>query len=169
MHELRIAAAGVFAGKFHVVHQRAGVGHHLGGDRQHLGAALAQLVLEMDVAGGNKGMDAPLSSGRHRISAGLDVASSGPSQAANHRPFCRANGFGNALHGIEIASACKGEAGFNDVDAKAGQLLGDRQLLLQVQAGARRLLAIAQGGVEDQDAAGIAGHRGAPLGGMTMS
>ena len=58
----------------------------------------------------------------------------------------------------------KGDA----AEREAGQLLSDRQLLLEVQASARRLLAIAQGGVEDQYAAGIAGHKGAPLGGMTM-
>ena len=120
MHELRIAAAGVFAGELHIVDQRAGVGHHLGGDRQHLGAALAQLVLEMDVAGGNKGVDAPLSSGRHRISAGLDVAGSGPSQAADHRPIGGANGFGNALHGVEVAGAGKGETGLDDVHPQPG-------------------------------------------------
>ena len=51
--ELRVAAAGVFTGELNIFHQRTGVAHHLGNDAEHVGTALAQLVLEVDVAGGN--------------------------------------------------------------------------------------------------------------------
>ena len=162
IHELRITAAGVLAGELHVVHQGAGVIHHLGGDRQHLGAGLAQLVLQVDVAGGDEGVDAPIGRGRHRIGTGLDVTGRRPRQAADGGALRRAHALGDALHGSEVARAGKGEAGLDDVHPQAGQLLGDRLLLLQVEAGTGRLLAVAQGGVEDQHPAGVAGHRRAP-------
>jgi hypothetical protein len=77
-------------------------------------------------------------------------------------PSAAPTAVGDALHGVEVAWAGEGKTGLDDVHPQAGQLLGDRQLLLQVEAGARRLLAVAQGGVEDQHPAGVAGHQGTP-------
>ena len=71
--ELRIAAAGVFTGELNILHKRAGVAHHLGDDAEHIGTALAQLVLEVDVAGGDEGVNAATRGWRHGIGAGLDV------------------------------------------------------------------------------------------------
>ena len=160
VHELRIGAAGVLAGELDVLHQGAGVGHHLTGDAQHLSTALAELVLEVDVAGGDKGVDAAMGGRRHRIGAGLDVALGRPGQATDHRSIGRTHTGGDALHRIEITGTRERKTRLDDVDAKPGQLLGDRQLLLQVEAGPRGLLPITQGGVEDQYPAGIAGHGG---------
>ena len=50
-----------------------------------------------------------------------------------------------------------GETGLDDVDAKVAQGVGHLKLFGQVHAGAGRLFAVAQGGVEDQDAA-VIGH-----------
>ena len=158
IEEFGIGAAGVLTGKLHVLDEGAGIGHHLAGNLQHLAAAFAQFVLEVDVAGGNEGVDAAPHGWRHGIGAGLDVALGGPGQAADHRAIGRADAAGNALHGVEITGAGKGEARFDDVHLEAGQLLGDRQLFFEVEAGARGLLPIAQGGIEDQYPAGIAGH-----------
>ena len=115
----------------------------------------------MDVAGGNEGMDAAMGGRGHRLGAGLDVTLGRPGQATDHRTIGRAHSLRNALNSREISWAGKGEAGFNDVHPQAGQLVGNRQLFLEIQAGTRRLLAIAQGGIEDQDTAGITGHSGA--------
>src|SRR6185312_4202796 len=46
--------------------------------------------------------------------------------------------------------------GLNDIDAHNIQRLGHQQLFLEVHRHARRLLAVAQGGVEDDDA--VLGH-----------
>ena len=158
MHVFRIATAGVLAGEFDIFHQRAGVGHHFGGDFQHFRPAFAQLVLEVDVAGGNEGMDAAPHRRGHGLGAGFDVSLGGPGQTADHRTVRRADSGGDPLHGVEIAAAGKGEAGLNDVDTEAGELLGDRQLFFQVQAGTRRLLAVPQGGVKNKNPAGITRH-----------
>ena len=160
IHELRIGAAGVLAGELDVFHEGAGVGHQVAGDAQHLSATLAELVLEVDVARGNKGVDAAIGGRRHRIGAGLDVALGRPGQATDHRSIGRTHTGGDALHRIEVTRTRERKTRLDDVDAKPGQLLGDRQLLLQVEAGPRGLLPITQGGVEDQYPAGIAGHGG---------
>src|SRR5215213_7878240 len=52
-------------------------------------------------------------------------------------------------HGLEVAGRGDREAGLDDVHAQARELMGDLELLARVQRDARRLLAVAQGGVED--------------------
>jgi hypothetical protein len=59
---------------------------------------------------------------------------------------------GDRLHGFEVALGGDRKAGLDDVDAHLLQDLGDLQLFLEVHGAARRLLAVAQGGVEDEDA-----------------
>jgi hypothetical protein len=59
--------------------------------------------------------------------------------------------FRNRLHGLEIAFRCNGEARLDDVYAQRFQLGCNAQLFFQVHGAAGRLLAVAQGGVEDQD------------------
>ena len=158
VHEFRVAAAGVFARELDVIDQGTGVGHHLARDRQHLGSGLAQLVLEVDIARGDEGVDAMADRRSHRLGAGLDVTGGGPGQPADHRTIGAAHLGGDALHRLEITAAGEGEPRLDDIDPQTGELLGDRQLLVQVQAGPRRLLTIPQGGVEDQHPSWILGH-----------
>ena len=54
--------------------------------------------------------------------------------------------------GLEIAVRGDGEAGLDDVDAHGVEEVGDLDLLLERHGRAGALLAVAQGGVEDQDA-----------------
>ena len=64
-----------------------------------------------------------------------------------------------ALHGLEVARRGDREAGLDDVDAEARELVGDLELLGRVQRDAGRLLAVAQRGVEDDDPVGVGGGR----------
>jgi hypothetical protein len=59
---------------------------------------------------------------------------------------------GDLLDGVEIAFRCDREAGLDDVDAHDIEQLGDLELLLMGHGGAGRLLAVPQGGVENDDA-----------------
>ena len=59
---------------------------------------------------------------------------------------------GDLVHGREVAVGRDREAGLDDVDAHLVEQLGDLELLLVRHGGARALLAVAQGGVEDDDA-----------------
>src|SRR5919106_1768987 len=54
-------------------------------------------------------------------------------------------------HGLEVARRGDREARLDDVDAQAAELVRDLQLLGRVQRDARRLLTVAQRGVEDDD------------------
>ena len=55
-----------------------------------------------------------------------------------------------ACDGLEVAGRGDREAGLDDVDAEARELVGDLELLGRVQRDAGRLLAVAQRRVEDQ-------------------
>jgi len=59
------------------------------------------------------------------------------------------------LHRLEVAGRRDREPGLDDVDPETRQLLGDLELLRDVEGDARRLLAVAQRGVEDQYSVGI--------------
>ena len=158
VQKLGITAAGVLTGELDVIHQGAGVGHHVRDDGEHLLPALTQLVLQMNIAGGDEGVNPPAGRRRDSIRAGLDVATGCPGQSADHRSVLAAHLLGDALHSSKIAGTGKGETCLDHIHTEPGQLLGDRQLLLEIEAGARRLLTIPEGGVEDQNAAWIVGH-----------
>src|ERR1700730_3434003 len=71
-----------------------------------------------------------------------------PRQTADHRTFDLLR---NRLHALEVAGGGDREAGLDHVHPKPRQLLGDLELFLLVQRYPRRLLAVAQRGVEDED------------------
>ncbi len=60
-----------------------------------------------------------------------------------------AHRLGDGLDRLEVALAGDREPGLDHVDPEARELLGDLELLADVERDARRLLAVAQGGVED--------------------
>ncbi len=59
---------------------------------------------------------------------------------------------GDLAHGLEIAVRGDREAGLDDVDAHLLEQERDLDLLVEIHRGAGRLLAVAQGGVENDDA-----------------
>ena len=65
---------------------------------------------------------------------------------------------GNALHSSEISMTRKRESSLDDIHTKTGQLLGNRKLLLKIEAGPWGLFTISKSGVEDQNATWILGH-----------
>ena len=129
-------------------------------------------MLKVDVAGGDERVDPAARCWGNRLGASLDVLLGRTGQSTDDRTVLSANLLGNPLHSGEIASAGEGKPSFDDIHAKPGQLLRNRQLFLQVETGPRRLLTIPEGGVENQDATWILGHNdavSAGLVGMTMS
>ena len=63
-----------------------------------------------------------------------------------------------SLDRLEVALGGDREAGLDHVDAHGLEHLGDPELLGDGHRAARRLLAVAQGGVEDDDALGLSGR-----------
>src|SRR4029078_3318678 len=102
------------------------------------------------------GVDARALRRPDRLGAAVDVLEGGAAEPADHRVL----GAGRDLvDGGEIAFRGDREAGLDDVDAHVVEQFGDLELLVVGHGGAGALLAVAQGGVEDDDAV-LVGLRG---------
>ena len=140
---VRAASSGENSTLSHSAAARLDAGHGPGDD---LLLGHLQLEFAMDGAGGQKDVN-PRRLGMLQCFPGpVDVGLVTAGQAADHRP---ANRLGDLPHRFEIAGRGDRKAGFDDVDPQVGQRLGDLQFFVQVHAGAGRLLAVAQRGVED--------------------
>src|SRR3972149_4958021 len=100
-----------------------------------------QLVLHVDVRGGDEGMDP----GPLRVLQGLpgpvDVLVPGAAQAGNRDPL--PNILGDDLDGFEVIRGGDREPCLDDIDAQSGQLAGQLQLLPRIHAVPGRLLSVA--------------------------
>src|SRR4030081_2955938 len=79
---------------------------------------------------------------------------------------------GDLADRLEVAFGGDREAGLDDVDAHVVEHFGDFELLLEAHGGAGALFAVAQGGVEYNDAVLVGlvdgGHRRIPLAGALL-
>jgi hypothetical protein len=91
-------------------------------------------VLQVDVAGGDEGVDARARGALDGLGGALDVRATGARQPAHRRPAHR---LGHRAHGLEIPLAGDGESGLDHVHAEALELAAERELLGQVHAAAR--------------------------------
>ena len=108
-----------------------------------------ELVLAVERRGADEGVDAlPLGMGE-RLGRPVDVLRAGAGEAADDRAL---DDLGDLRDGLEIAVGGDRKARLDDVDAHLVEELGDLDLLVERHRGAGRLLAVAQGGVEDDDA-----------------
>ena len=110
-----------------------------------------ELVLEVDVAGRDEDVEVRPLGDLDRLDRPLRVAVLAAGERRDRDPA--AGLLGDPADRLEVAGRGGREAGLDDVDLEAGQLARDVELLGGGQAGARRLLPVAQGGVEDADAA----------------
>ncbi len=121
------------------------------GHRQDLVLRLAELPLDMDVAGCDEGVDSRPLGLLDRFPSPLDVVGPDPAETADRGS---ADLGGDLLHRGEVAGGGDREPGLDHVDAEAGELVRDLQLLGARQRRARRLLTIPQRGIEDRDSIG---------------
>ena len=96
-------------------------------------------------------MDPGALGGAHRVPTTVDVGELGARETRDDRAIYRPR---DRLYRLEVALAGDGEPGLDHVDAEPGQLLRDLELLGHVERDARRLLAVAQRGVEDRHSFG---------------
>jgi len=153
--EVRIGASGVFRAELDIVAVGFGVGNHLPRSLDDLLARHVQFVLHVDVGRGQEGMDARFGRGLDGFPGLVDVVADGAGQPGDDGAIRRAYFLGDALDGQQVVRAGGREARLDDVHAQAGQLPGDFQLLGAGQAGAGRLLAVAQGRVKDENPVGV--------------
>jgi hypothetical protein len=149
LEEGRVRAGGVLGRELHVRGVGAGPLDRRRGPGQDLRRGHAQLVLHVDGAGGDEGVDAEALGRGQRVAGPVHVLGPGPGQGGDDRPL---DPPGHGLDGFEVAHRGLREAGLDHVDAQPGQLFGDLYLRLRVQVDAWCLLAVAQCGVEDDDA-----------------
>ena len=154
---LGLGAGRVHRGPFHVLDQVAGLGDGRSDDLQHVLLRLAHLVSEMDRGRRDEGVNARPARPAHRLSGPGDVGADGTGEAGNGSVL---DPLGNQRDRLEIAVRGNGKSGLDDVDAHRVQEIGDLDLFLEGHRRAGALLAVAQGGVEDQNTAGLAGHGG---------
>ena len=116
----------------------------------------------MDVARRDEHVEVRPLGDRDRLDGPLRVAVAAAGERGDRDPAARL--LGDPPDRLEVAGRGGREAGLDDVDLEAGELAGDLELLGGGQAGAGRLLAVAQGRVEDADraadATARAGHGG---------
>mmetsp|Transcript_100316 Transcript_100316/g.279272 ORF Transcript_100316/g.279272 Transcript_100316/m.279272 type:complete len:521 (+) Transcript_100316:2515-4077(+) len=151
--EVDVGAVTVLGRELDVAAQLAREAHGQRRLLQHLLARHAQLLLHVQFASGNEGVDARSRGAGQGFSRARDVAVIGAGQRADRAVL---DGRRDRLHRLEVAVAGRRKACLDDVDPHALQLAGDAQLFLARHRRAGRLLAVAQRGVEDDQ---LVGHR----------
>jgi hypothetical protein len=114
-------------------------------------ARQAELVDEVDVARRDEHVEVRPLGDRDRVDGALRIAVAATGQRRDGDPALRF--LGDPPHRLEVAGRRGREARLDDVDLHPRELPRDLQLLGGGQAGTGRLLAVAEGGVEDPDAA----------------
>ena len=147
--EIHLAAGAVLGRPFDVVDLVARAGDV--GDRglQHLLRRHVELDPHVQRRGRDHGMDAAALGEFHRFRAAVDVLRMRARQAGDHGVL---GAPGDLADRLEIAFGGDREAGLDDVDAHIVEHFGDLELFLEGHGGAGALLAVAQGGVEYNDA-----------------
>ena len=156
---LDVGARGVHRRELDVVDQRARVGDGGAGLALDVLARRGELVLDVDVRRRDEGVDPRSRRVAYRPVGGVDVPDMSAREPGDHGALDLAR---DRLHGLEVARRGDREAGLDDVHAQPRELVGDLELLGRVQRDAGRLLAVSQGGVEDENA--VVGHVTPPVG-----
>src|SRR6185295_1850976 len=104
------------------------------------------LELPMDGTRGQKDVDAGFLGALERLPGPIDVLVVATRQSADGGA---AHLVGNLPDCLKVARRSNRKAGLDDVYTQLNQSLGNLQLFCNVHAGARRLFAVAQRGVED--------------------
>ena len=158
--EVEVAARGVLGRELHVGGDVAGAPHRALGGGQALLAADPQLALEVQVGGGDEGVDAGAGGRRERLRGAVDVGVVGPRQRGHHGA---PHGRGHRVHGLRVGGRGDGEPGLEHVHAEGVERTRHPQLLGDRHREPGRLLAVAQRRVEDPYGGAVV-HQPAPWG-----
>jgi hypothetical protein len=146
--EVGVGAGGVLGGELDVVGEGAGEADGFGGLMEGLGAGDLELGFEVEVGGGEEGVDAGFIGRLDCMGGGFDVLALSTGERGDAGAADLA---GDSADGVGVALAGDGEAGFEDVDAEGRELMGHAELFVVVHGAAGRLFAVAEGGVEEDD------------------
>ena len=155
-------AARVLAGEFNVVGVVARTPHGVDAHREDLVEILAQLVAHVNVGSRDEGVDAEMLGHLERLGAGVDVPRHRTGEPAGHGAL---QGGGNAAHALEVAARGHRKPRLDHVDPELLEGECDLHLLACGEALRQGLLAVAERGVEKDDALGIRVDHGSALSG----
>ena len=150
--EVLVGATGVLGIELDVLDVPLGIGDAVAGALDALLLGDVELVSQVGGRDAQARVDAGALGGLQGLGRAVDVLVHGAGEAADGAGI--AGQAANLLDGAEVARGGDGEAGLDDVDAHADELLGDDELLLSVHGGTGGLLSVAQGGVKDVDLPG---------------
>jgi len=150
-----VAARAVFGRELHVVREGLGVRHGVDGGLNDLVAAHLELVLEVDVGGGDEGVDARPDGLPDRLPGAVDVRPGGAGEGGDLGLLQPARDLGD---GLEVAFGSRWKTGLEHVDPQLFELERNSQLFRGVHARPRALLAIPECRVENDDAVGHGGY-----------
>jgi len=139
--EIEIAAACVFGGELHVVGVAAGTLHRVAGTLEALVLADVQLVLQVNVRGGDDHVDARALGRPERLAAQIDVSFVAAGEGRDHGA---PDFFRDRSNASQIAIGGSGESCLDHVDAEDIELPSEPQLFLSSHRVTGRLLAVAQ-------------------------
>ncbi len=142
---LRIGASSIHGGELNIAAIALGSFHHGYGQLHDLFPVLPQLVHDVYIRGGEEHVNPGRFSDLNRFPRLVHVVGMGSGQRANHRSPDLS---GNVADCLEIAGGTGGETGLDNIDPKLFQLFGDLHLFFDGHPNARRLLAIAEGGIQ---------------------
>ena len=148
--KLEFRARGVFRRELHIGAKTACERHAFDRLLDDLLLRHVEFVFAMNGAGGEEDVDAWTGGILQRAPCGLDVFAIAPREAGDDRAVSFAS---DQIHRLPIAGRGDWETGFDDVDPEFRERLRYPQLLRLGHAAARRLLTVAQRGIEDEDAA----------------
>ena len=148
--EVLVRAGGVLAGKLHIARQGSGERDGAFDHFNDLLRRLAQLVLHVQIAGGEEGVNAGIFGHADGFPAAADILFHAAGEAADLDivPGLLRNG----LDGVEISLARGRESGFDNIDAENFELMGDAQLFCVIHGAAGRLLAVTERGIKENNA-----------------
>ena len=144
-----LRAGRVLGGELDVVGRRPGEAHRVRGLAQGLRRADLELVLEVDRRRGQEDVKARARGRLQRAGRGRDVLLLRACQCGH---AARADLGGHAADRLQLGLRSHREAGLDDVDAQPLELAREAHLLVRSHRAAGRLLAVAEGRVEDGDA-----------------
>lgn len=121
----------VHGGEFHHIAELAGIGCHLACGGNYLRSALAQLMAQMNVGGGDEQMNPPPLCIPGCPHSSIDIPFDRAGEAAD---LYALNLAGDGLHRCKVTRTGYREARFHDIHAQLGQLAGQNDLLLRGKA-----------------------------------
>ncbi len=154
--EVQLGTRGILGRELHVLAQLARDLHAFDCPPHDLLLRHVQLELPVDGAGGEEHVQSPARGGGEGAGREFDVLARAARETGNDGTLHLSR---DRLDRLPVAAGCRWKPGLDDIDAQLAERTGDAQLFRLRHAAARGLLAVAQGGVEDQHSVSGRIHR----------